>query len=53
MFLLQLTVTMSKAFLHYIHHYPIMFELFGHYQPNHVHEGLKENGMGMRRSPSV
>lgn len=30
----NLTITMSKAFLHYVHHYPIIFELFGHFQPS-------------------
>lgn len=29
----NLTITMSKAFLHYLHHFPIIFEVFGHYQP--------------------
>ncbi len=29
----NLTIVMSKAFLHYTHHYPIIFEVFGHFQP--------------------
>ncbi|KFD70523.1 hypothetical protein M514_01024 [Trichuris suis] len=36
----NLIVTVSKAFLHYIHHYPIIFEIFGHFQPTSSVESL-------------
>uniref|UniRef100_A0A5S6Q9F7 Kinesin-like protein unc-104 n=1 Tax=Trichuris muris TaxID=70415 RepID=A0A5S6Q9F7_TRIMR len=36
----NLIVTVSKAFLHYIHHYPIIFEVFGHFQPTSSMESL-------------
>ncbi|VDP17466.1 unnamed protein product [Soboliphyme baturini] len=32
-FTFRVTLTVSKAFLYYVHHFPIIFEIFGHYQP--------------------
>ncbi|CCD64622.2 Kinesin-like protein unc-104 [Caenorhabditis elegans] len=29
----NLHIKMSKTFLHYLHHFPIIFEVFGHFQP--------------------
>ncbi|CAD6199177.1 unnamed protein product [Caenorhabditis auriculariae] len=29
----NLHIKMSRTFLHYMHHFPIIFEVFGHYQP--------------------
>ncbi|CAJ0566193.1 unnamed protein product, partial [Mesorhabditis spiculigera] len=29
----NLNIKMGRTFLHYVHHFPIIFEVFGHYQP--------------------
>ncbi|CAI5442480.1 unnamed protein product [Caenorhabditis angaria] len=29
----NLHIKMSRTFLHYVHHFPIIFEVFGHFQP--------------------
>ncbi|TMS40160.1 hypothetical protein L596_006576 [Steinernema carpocapsae] len=29
----DLYISVNKTFIHYLHHFPIIFEVFGHYQP--------------------
>ncbi|KRZ73650.1 Kinesin-like protein, partial [Trichinella papuae] len=44
----NLSVTVSKAFLHYVNHYPIIFEVFGHFQPQAGTDSL----IPMKNAPS-
>lgn len=41
-FSLQITVTVSKAFIEYIKTQPIVFEVFGHYQAHPLHNVAKQ-----------
>ena len=39
---LQISVTVNRAFIHYLHNYPLVLETFGHYQHHPLHKASTE-----------
>uniref|UniRef100_A0A8R1I6L1 Kinesin-like protein unc-104 n=1 Tax=Caenorhabditis japonica TaxID=281687 RepID=A0A8R1I6L1_CAEJA len=51
----NLHIRMSKTFLHYLHHFPIIFEVFGHFQPKTegFHFERQNSALGRRLSTKL
>ncbi|CAI2344287.1 unnamed protein product [Caenorhabditis sp. 36 PRJEB53466] len=51
----NLHIKMSKTFLHYLHHFPIIFEVFGHFQPKTegFHFERQNSALGRRLSTKL
>lgn len=47
----NITVSVSRAFIEYIKCYPIMFEVFGHYQQHPLHKDSKQESSFARPPP--
>ena len=39
---LQISVPVNKAFIHYLHNYPLVLEAFGHYHHHPLHKASTE-----------
>ena len=40
---MQITVTVTRAFINYIKSEPIVFEVFGHYQQHPLHRDARQD----------
>ncbi|CAB3405236.1 unnamed protein product [Caenorhabditis bovis] len=51
----NLHIKMSRTFLHYVHHFPIIFEVFGHFQPKAegFHFERQNSALGRRLSTKL
>ncbi|RCN33924.1 PH domain protein [Ancylostoma caninum] len=51
----NLHIKMSRTFLHYLHHFPIIFEAFGHFQqkPEGFHFERQHSALGRRMSTKL